>query len=120
MESFLQGRINRLFCGVFVIMCPRWQQAREMQSLLDLDYTTRGMYDVFVNFIKAACCLSKKPKKQIMDIDVADVNNELAILEYVEDIYGFYKLSEPANAVYPNEATDQLGSRQHNKVFDCS
>ncbi|KAF3620726.1 hypothetical protein FXO37_33130 [Capsicum annuum] len=70
--------------------------------------------------ILAACGLSKKPKKQIVDIDAAYMNNELAILEYVEDIYGFYKLSEPTKAVYPNEATDQLGSRQHNKVFDCS
>lgn len=29
-----------------------------------------------------------------MDIDAADVNNELAVLEYVEDIYNFYKLAE--------------------------
>ncbi|PHT61866.1 hypothetical protein T459_34283 [Capsicum annuum] len=57
-------------------------------------YTTRGMYDVFVNFIKAACGLSKKSKEQIVDIDAADVNYELAVLEYVEDIYSFYKLAE--------------------------
>lgn len=56
--------------------------------------TIRGMSDVFVNFIKAACGLSKKPKEQIVDIDAADVNNELAVLEYVEDIYNFYKLAE--------------------------
>ncbi|PHT63440.1 G2/mitotic-specific cyclin-2 [Capsicum annuum] len=52
------------------------------------------MYDVFVNFIKAACGLSKKSKEQIVDIDAADVNYELAVLEYVEDIYSFYKLAE--------------------------
>ncbi|XP_016554266.2 G2/mitotic-specific cyclin S13-6-like, partial [Capsicum annuum] len=57
-------------------------------------YTTRGMYDVFVNFIKAACGLSKKSKEQIVHIDAADVNYELAVLEYVEDIYSFYKLAE--------------------------
>ncbi|XP_047261793.1 G2/mitotic-specific cyclin-2-like, partial [Capsicum annuum] len=57
-------------------------------------YTTRGMYDVFFNFIKAACGLSKKSKEQIVDIDAADVNYELAVLEYVEDIYSFYKLAE--------------------------
>lgn len=45
-------------------------------------------------FIQAACGLSKKPKEQIVDIDAADVNNELAVLEYVEDIYNFYKLAE--------------------------
>ncbi|PHT77507.1 G2/mitotic-specific cyclin-2 [Capsicum annuum] len=52
------------------------------------------MYDVFVNFIKAACGLSKKSKEQIVDIDAADLNYELAVLEYVEDIYSFYKLAE--------------------------
>ncbi|KAM3383360.1 G2/mitotic-specific cyclin S13-6 [Capsicum galapagoense] len=42
----------------------------------------------------AACGLSKKSKEQIVDIDAADVNYELAVLEYVEDIYSFYKLAE--------------------------
>lgn len=27
---------------------------------------------------------------------------------------------QPACVVDPNEATEQLGSRQHKKVFDCS
>ncbi|KAK6944478.1 AAA ATPase, AAA+ lid domain [Dillenia turbinata] len=34
---------------------------------------------------KAACGLANKPKKQIVDIDAADTNNELAVVEYVED-----------------------------------
>ncbi|KAM3205885.1 hypothetical protein P3L10_029295 [Capsicum annuum] len=42
----------------------------------------------------AARGLSKKSKEQIVDIDAADVNYELAVLEYVEDIYSFYKLAE--------------------------
>lgn len=29
-----------------------------------------------------------------MDIDATDVNNELAVVEYVEDIYTFYKIAE--------------------------
>ncbi|PHT24703.1 G2/mitotic-specific cyclin S13-6 [Capsicum baccatum] len=58
------------------------------------------MSDVFVNFIKAACGLSKKPKEQIVDIDAADVNNELAVSEYVEDIYSFYKLAESETRVH--------------------
>ncbi|KAK4346098.1 hypothetical protein RND71_036274 [Anisodus tanguticus] len=49
---------------------------------------------------KAACGLSKKPKEQIVDIDAADVNNELAVLEYVEDIYSFYKLAENETRVH--------------------
>ncbi|KAI3682308.1 hypothetical protein L1987_82204 [Smallanthus sonchifolius] len=42
---------------------------------------------------KAACGLKYKPKN-IIDIDAQDVNNELAAVEYVEDIYKFYKLVE--------------------------
>jgi G2/mitotic-specific cyclin-B, other len=38
--------------------------------------------------------LSKKPKEQVVGIDAADVDNELAVVEYVEDIYKFYKLAE--------------------------
>ncbi|KAL2535239.1 Histidine kinase CKI1 [Forsythia ovata] len=33
-------------------------------------------------------------KEQIVDIDAADVNNDLAVVEYVEEIYKFYKLVE--------------------------
>ncbi|XWS28390.1 hypothetical protein CRYUN_Cryun25bG0064800 [Craigia yunnanensis] len=43
---------------------------------------------------KAACGLTNKPKKSIEDIDGADVGNELAVTEYVDDIYKFYKLTE--------------------------
>ncbi|XP_050235360.1 G2/mitotic-specific cyclin S13-7-like [Mercurialis annua] len=40
---------------------------------------------------KLACGITKKPKDEIVDIDAADANNELAGVEYVEDIYSFYK-----------------------------
>ncbi|KZV30396.1 hypothetical protein F511_21096 [Dorcoceras hygrometricum] len=43
---------------------------------------------------KDACGLVKKSKDLIVDIDAADVENELAAVEYIEDIYGFYKLAE--------------------------
>ncbi|KAH9675272.1 Cyclin-B1-2 [Citrus sinensis] len=43
---------------------------------------------------KAACGLAQKPKEQIVDIDAKDANNDLAGIEYVEDIYKFYKLVE--------------------------
>lgn len=43
---------------------------------------------------KAACGLSNKPRIQIVDIDAVDVGNHLAAVEYVEDIYKFYKLTE--------------------------
>lgn len=44
--------------------------------------------------LQAACGLTDKPKVQIVDIDAADTENELAVVEYVEDIYKFYKLVE--------------------------
>uniref|UniRef100_A0A0V0GSM2 Putative ovule protein n=1 Tax=Solanum chacoense TaxID=4108 RepID=A0A0V0GSM2_SOLCH len=49
---------------------------------------------------KAACGLSHKVKNQIVDIDATDVNNELAVLEYVEDIYTFYKIAENESRIH--------------------
>ncbi|XP_044467849.1 G2/mitotic-specific cyclin S13-7-like [Mangifera indica] len=46
---------------------------------------------------KAACGLANKPKEEIIDIDAKDANNDLAGVEYVEDIYKFYKLVENEN-----------------------
>ncbi|KAK9664449.1 hypothetical protein RND81_14G042800 [Saponaria officinalis] len=43
---------------------------------------------------KAACGLSNKPKELAVDIDASDVNNELAVVEYIEDLYKFYKQAE--------------------------
>nr|GMC88477.1 G2/mitotic-specific cyclin S13-7-like isoform X1 [Ipomoea batatas] len=45
--------------------------------------------------LKAACGLNiKLPMQKIEDIDVVDVYNELAVVEYAEDIYKFYKEAE--------------------------
>ncbi|KAK6945730.1 Cyclin, C-terminal domain [Dillenia turbinata] len=49
---------------------------------------------------KVACGLTNKPKEDIVDIDSTDVNNELAVVEYVEDMYKFYKLAKLENLVY--------------------
>ncbi|XP_011041395.1 PREDICTED: G2/mitotic-specific cyclin S13-7-like [Populus euphratica] len=54
---------------------------------------------------KAACGVANKPKGQVIDIDAADVNNDLAGVEYVEDIYKFYKLVE--NESRPNDYMDR-------------
>lgn len=43
---------------------------------------------------QAACGLEKKLKEEIVDIDSVDANNDLAAVEYVEDIYSFYKSVE--------------------------
>lgn len=44
--------------------------------------------------LQAACGLANRPKEEIVNIDASDMNNELAVVEYVEDIYKFYKLVE--------------------------
>ncbi|KAK6942142.1 Cyclin, C-terminal domain [Dillenia turbinata] len=49
---------------------------------------------------KAACGLTNRPKEQIIDIDAADADNELAVVEYVEDMYIFYKLAESESRVH--------------------
>lgn len=49
---------------------------------------------------KAACGLTDKPKEHVVDIDAEDVDNELALVEYVEDIYKFYKLIENESHVH--------------------
>ncbi|KAJ4824118.1 hypothetical protein Tsubulata_008865 [Turnera subulata] len=43
---------------------------------------------------KAASGLASKPKDAVLDIDAADADNELAVVEYVDDMYKFYKLAE--------------------------
>ena len=42
--------------------------------------------------MKIACGITNKPKEDVIDIDAADANNDLAGVEYVKDIYKFYKL----------------------------
>ncbi|KAL8162975.1 hypothetical protein V2J09_014464 [Rumex salicifolius] len=53
---------------------------------------------------KAACGMVAKPKDPIVDIDAADIDNELAVVEYVEDIYKFYKETE--NETRPHDYID--------------
>ncbi|KAM7259922.1 hypothetical protein ACFE04_015663 [Oxalis oulophora] len=43
---------------------------------------------------KAACGQANNPKAEIFNIDELDVGNDLAAVEYVEDMYKFYKLVE--------------------------
>ena len=49
---------------------------------------------------KVACGLTNKPKETIVDIDAADAGNDLAAVEYVEDICDFYKLIECETQVH--------------------
>ncbi|WCJ28725.1 Cyclin family protein [Euphorbia peplus] len=68
---------------------------------------------------KVACGISNKPKEEIADIDLADVNNDLAGVEYVEDIYRFYKEveneSRPHNYI---ESQPELNERMRAILID--
>ncbi|KAL4284622.1 hypothetical protein GQ457_16G007200 [Hibiscus cannabinus] len=48
---------------------------------------------------KAVCGLINKLNVSIEDIDGADAGNELAVTEYVDDMYKFYKLTEDEGRV---------------------
>ncbi|XP_062224172.1 cyclin-B1-1-like isoform X2 [Phragmites australis] len=43
---------------------------------------------------KAACGITHKAPQAIEDIDKLDGDNELAVVDYIEDIYTFYKVAE--------------------------
>lgn len=64
----------------------------------------RTLTSVLTARSKAACGLTDRPKKQIVDIDAADNENELAVVEYVDDIYKFYK--EIENECRPHDYID--------------
>ncbi|GAB2277115.1 hypothetical protein Dimus_011822 [Dionaea muscipula] len=53
---------------------------------------------VVLNARKVDRGITTEPKdNHIVDIDAGDANNELAVVEYVDDIYKFYKLTEDEN-----------------------
>ncbi|KAK8473382.1 hypothetical protein PHAVU_001G119800 [Phaseolus vulgaris] len=58
---------------------------------------THAFTSVLTARSKAACGITNKPKEQIIDIDAGDVDNELAAVEYIDDLYRFYKLFENEN-----------------------
>ncbi|CAL8998558.1 unnamed protein product [Prunus brigantina] len=47
-----------------------------------------------------ACGVDIKPKEKIVDFDSADVSDELAVVEYIDDLYQFYKLTEDDSRVH--------------------
>ncbi|XP_028805321.1 G2/mitotic-specific cyclin S13-7 [Neltuma alba] len=55
---------------------------------------------------KAACGRTYKPKDQVLDVDASDVDNELAAVEYIDELYKFYKFAESDSRVY-----DYMGSQ---------
>ncbi|KAI3700488.1 hypothetical protein L2E82_45118 [Cichorium intybus] len=69
---------------------------------------TKSLTSVLTARSKVACGITTKPKDPVINIDEPDINNELAEVEYVEDIYKFYKLSETEGGLrdYMNSQPD--------------
>ncbi|XP_054799218.1 G2/mitotic-specific cyclin S13-7-like isoform X1 [Prosopis cineraria] len=55
---------------------------------------------------KAACGRTYKQKDHVVDVDAADIDNELAAVEYIDELYKFYKFAEDDSRVH-----DYLGSQ---------
>ncbi|KAL9272642.1 G2/mitotic-specific cyclin-1-like protein [Drosera capensis] len=49
-----------------------------------------------------------KRKEPVIGIDAGDMDNKLAVVEYVEDIYKFYKIMEATTDLTRTESTTQL------------
>ncbi|KAK3005924.1 hypothetical protein RJ639_017797 [Escallonia herrerae] len=47
-------------------------------------------------------------EEPIMDIDSCDAKNSLAVVEYVEDLYGYYRKMESSSCVPPNYMAQQF------------
>ncbi|KAL7215256.1 hypothetical protein ACSBR1_027425 [Camellia fascicularis] len=53
------------------------------------------------------------------NIDAADVDNELAVVEYVEDIYKFYKLTEGESRVHDYmDSQPEINSKMRSILID--
>ncbi|KAM0869469.1 hypothetical protein ACQ4PT_040651 [Festuca glaucescens] len=46
---------------------------------------------------KEACGLNRRPKDVVEDIDKLDGDNELAVVDYIDDIYSYYKTAQHEN-----------------------
>ncbi|KAI3850395.1 hypothetical protein MKW92_029895 [Papaver armeniacum] len=69
---------------------------------------------------KVACGLGDVTKKgQIVDIDAGDVGNQLAAVEYVKDLYKFYKLAESSIQIHDYmDSQDQINENMRMILVD--
>ncbi|KAJ0020728.1 hypothetical protein Pint_31519 [Pistacia integerrima] len=68
---------------------------------------------------KAASGLTDKPKDLIPDIDAADIDNELAVVEYVDDIYKYYNLAEDEGRVHDYmDAQPEINEKMRSILVD--
>ncbi|PIA59988.1 hypothetical protein AQUCO_00400697v1 [Aquilegia coerulea] len=77
------------------------RQARDSSRKKNVHTTT----SILTARSKIACGTTNKPKDLVRDIDAADGNNQLAAVEYVEDLYKYYKLVENSTRAHDYMAT---------------
>jgi cyclin B len=51
-----------------------------------------------------ACGLKSKPKSLVEDIDKLDGDNELTVVDYIDDIYSYYKAAQVSTYNLPLSA----------------
>ncbi|KAI3993963.1 hypothetical protein MKX01_002976 [Papaver californicum] len=67
---------------------------------------------------KVACGLADNPKKDpIVDIDGGDADNQLAAVEYVEDLYKYYKLAEKSSLIHDYMGPQHQINESHRKIL---
>ncbi|KAH7288627.1 hypothetical protein KP509_31G034200 [Ceratopteris richardii] len=64
---------------------------------------------------EAACGILKE--EPLPDIDAGDSNNQLAVVDYVEDIYSFYRRSEVKSCVAPDYMSRQANINQNMRAI---
>ncbi|KAI3865013.1 hypothetical protein MKX03_012167 [Papaver bracteatum] len=63
--------------------------------------------------------IADKPKESIIDIDGPDADNHLAAVEYVDDLYKFYKLTESSSRVHDYmDSQDQINGHMRMILVD--
>ncbi|KAI3853966.1 hypothetical protein MKW92_012050 [Papaver armeniacum] len=63
--------------------------------------------------------IADKPKESIIDIDGPDADNHLAAVEYVDDLYKFYKLTESSSQVHDYmDSQDQINGHMRMILVD--
>ncbi|KAL2320621.1 hypothetical protein Fmac_029590 [Flemingia macrophylla] len=77
---------------------------RDKKKEADAKRDSRSLTSVLSARSKAACGITNKPKEHVFDIDADDVDNELAAVEYIDEIYKFYKSAE--NESRPHDYID--------------
>ncbi|CAA2978259.1 G2 mitotic-specific cyclin S13-7-like [Olea europaea subsp. europaea] len=77
-----------------IVISPDEDEKSQRSARKSSKKTGKTLTGILTARSKAACGISKKQKDPIVNIDAADVDNELAAVEYIEDIYKFYKLAE--------------------------